>query len=288
MKLVTIDCREIGGRPGVMLASGDILDLAAAPSTLDQAQWIPYSVVSVLAAGHDGFERVAALVDAVDARDDRAREDLRRDGVLLPASGTALLPPVRRPGLVLVLQADGGAHIKSPNTAVGDRATVSPPWADDAPLVCTGMLAAVFGRPLYRAGGAEAADAVVGYTLVLDLAGGSVDDRQRREEGGQFPGAGPMGPAIVTVDELVEPRTHALGLSLNDVVVASESAYAFPDDVPERLAGLSQRYGFRPGDVVCFEPPPDTALYGCRLHAGDAVRLALDDVLALEVGIAKS
>ncbi len=288
MKLVTIDCREIGGRPGVMLAGGEILDLAAAPSTLNQAQWIPYSVVSVLAAGRDGFERVASLIDAVDAKDDRDRDELRRDGVLLPATGTTLLPPVRRPGLVLVVQSDGAAYVKSPNTAVGDGATVSPPWNDDAPLGCTGMLAAVFGRPLYRAGREEAAEAVVGYTLLLDLAGASVGDRQRRIESSQFPGAGPMGPAIVTIDELGEPREHALTLSLNDVAVASESAYGHSQDVPDRLALLSQRYGFRPGDIVCFEPPPEASMHACRLRAGDRVRLSLDEVLALEIGIAPS
>ncbi len=97
-----------------------------------------------------------------------------------------------------------------------------------------------------------------------------------------------MGPAIVTLDELGEPRAYGLSLSLNDVVVASEPAYAFAEDVPVRLAGLSQRYGFRPGDVVCFEPPADSLLRDCRVRAGDAVRLALDDVLVLEVGIARS
>ena len=45
MKLLTIDSREVTGRPGVLLDSGDILDLAAAPSTLNESQWIPHSVV---------------------------------------------------------------------------------------------------------------------------------------------------------------------------------------------------------------------------------------------------
>ena len=51
MKLVTIDAREVAGRPGVLLEDGNILDLTAAPSTLSQSQWIPQSVVSILAAG---------------------------------------------------------------------------------------------------------------------------------------------------------------------------------------------------------------------------------------------
>lgn len=288
MKLLTIDCREIGGRPGVVLSSGDILDLAAAPSTLNQAQWIPYSIVSVLAAGREGLDRVAALVDAVGDRDEAGLEQLRRNAVVLPADGTALMPPVRRPGLVLVLREDGSTYLKSPNTAVGNAATVEPPWNQDAPLECSGMLAAVIGRPLYRGSQEDATDAIAGWTLYLDLASSGREDPAQQAEHHQFPGAGPMGPAIVTIDELPDPGSSKLALSMNDVIVASESAYACADDPGARLAEVSQRYSFRPGDLVCFEPAPAADLFGCRTHPGDAVRLSVDDVMSLDIAIAKA
>ncbi len=92
MKLLTIDSREVTGRPGVLLDSGDILDLATAPSTLSESQWIPHSIVSVIAAGRDGLERVARLVAGAEQAD---RQQLLEAGTLLPYSGTALLAPVR-------------------------------------------------------------------------------------------------------------------------------------------------------------------------------------------------
>jgi len=265
-----------------MLANDDILDLAAAPSTLNQAQWIPYSVVSVLAAGQEGLDHVAGLVAAVDESD---REQLRRDGVLLPAAGTTLLPPVRRPGLLLVVDEGGTTYVKSPNTAVGSAARVAAPWNDDAPLECSGMLAVVLGRPLYRAGPDEAGNAIAGYTLVLDLSAARDDDWQRYIESKQFPGASPMGPAIVTRDELDDPRAGDMQLAMNGVVVASGPAYEHADDVSVRLAALSRHYGFRPGDVVCFEPSADAAMRRNRLHAGDAVQLSLDGIMALDVTV---
>ncbi|MDP6673501.1 MAG: hypothetical protein QGH93_01440, partial [Gammaproteobacteria bacterium] len=127
MKLLTIDSREVTGRPGVLLDSGDILDLAAAPSSLSEAQWIPHSVVSVIASGRNGLERIQRLV-AVAERSDRQR--LLQDGALLPYSGTALLAPVRRPGLVLIVDSNESSYIKSPNAAVGPGATVTIPWPD--------------------------------------------------------------------------------------------------------------------------------------------------------------
>jgi len=287
VKLLTIDCREIGGRPGVVFGDDDILDLAAAPVTFNQAQWIPYSVVSVLAAGRDGLERVNRLLDAAHATGAADRDELRRNGVLLPLRATDLLPPVRRPGLLLVAEPDGGSYVKSPNAAVGSAATVAVPWNDDAPLECRGMLAAVLGRSIYRANRAEAGEAIVGYTLVLDLCAGAADDRRRHIESGQFPGANPMGPAIITGDEFLQPQDHRMRLQLNGVEVASEPAYGFGTDIADRVADLSQRYSFRPGDLVCFEPGREAALGGCRLHPGDAVRLALSDVMALDITIRK-
>lgn len=287
MKLVTIDCREVGGRPGVILPDNDILDLAAAPSTLDQSQWIPYSVVSVLAAGQEGFDRAALLVNSFQGKSAEERDALRRDGVLLPYESTALLPPVRRPGLVLVVDQESRSYIKSPNTAVANEARVDLPWKDDAPVECAAMLAAVMGRPLYRATRDEVSVAIAGFTLVADLSAPPADDFQHYVESKQFPGANPMGPAIVTKDELGDPHRVDIQLSLNDVVVGSEAAYDFAEDAAQRVAMLSQRYAFRPGDLVCFEPRTTSALRGHRLRAGDSVTVALGDCMSLGFSVVR-
>jgi 2-keto-4-pentenoate hydratase/2-oxohepta-3-ene-1,7-dioic acid hydratase in catechol pathway len=75
-------------------------------------------------------------------------------------------------------------------------------------------------------------------------------------------------------------------LSLNGVEVASAPAHASASRMQECLADLSQRYGFRPGDLVCFGAPAGNDLRDCRLHAGDAVQLSIDDVMSLEIAIA--
>ncbi|MFW2403242.1 MAG: fumarylacetoacetate hydrolase family protein [Gammaproteobacteria bacterium] len=287
MKFVTIDCREIGGRPGVILSGDDILDLTAAPSTLDESQWIPYSVVAVMAAGQEGLDRAALLANSFESMSGAERETLRRDGVLLPYSGTALLPPVRRPGLVLVVDQNDRAYMKSPNTAVGNGARVELPWNEDAPMHCAGMLAAVVGKNLYRANSSDASAAIAGYTLVANLAAPVAGDFQSYVESQQFPGANPMGPAIVTKDELGEPRDAGMRLMLNDVAVGSAAACDFSDEIVDRVAALSQRYAFRPGDLICFEPQASSPLRGHRLHPGDTAEVALGDCMSLTFSVVK-
>ena len=285
MRLVTIDCREVGGRPGVMVSDDEILDLAGAPRTMDESQWIPYSVVNVLAAGREGMLHAQRMVESVTGRDANEIQRLRDSRVLLPLAGTALLPPVRRPGLLLIVEDDGTSFIKSPNSAVGDRARIDAPWNDDAPLLCSAMVSAVIGRSLYRADPAEAEQAVVGYTLVMDLSAAASDDRERFIESKQFPGASPIGPAIVTADELPNADAARMTLSLNGVEVADAAAYDHAESLYARLATLSRAYAFRPGDLVCFSQPGDSVMSNSKLRSGDAVRLTLEGVMSLEVSV---
>ncbi|MDP7041622.1 MAG: hypothetical protein QGF91_03115, partial [Gammaproteobacteria bacterium] len=146
MKLVTIDAREVAGRPGVLLDTGTILDLTAAPGSLSASQWIPQSTISILAAGERGLEHTQSLVEQVGESEAR----LRQDGALSSLAGTALMAPIRRPGLILISQAErdgfSARFIKSPNTAVGHAAQIR--MHGQKELVAHPMFAAVLGRPL--------------------------------------------------------------------------------------------------------------------------------------------
>lgn len=290
MQLVTIECREVAGRPGAVTAAGEILDLAAAPTTLDQAQWIPQSVISILAAGEEGRERVRRLLDNAAEAD---QQGLRDAGVLLPMDQTRLMAPVRRPGLVLVLESDRAAvgepdpvaYIKSPNTVVGPANTVNVPWLATGGLSVRPLLGVVLGRPLHLAGADEAADAIAAYTLLLDLSRphpeGEVDAAGWRSylDSKQFPGACPLGPALVTADEFSPESELAIVLIVNGIEVTRMPQGLH--DLPGTLAALSQRFGFRPGDAIGFDLPmgaEDQRSY----RDGDTIALHLEGGMRLE------
>ncbi len=289
VKLLTIDSREVTGRPGVLLDSGDILDLAAAPSTLSESQWIPHSVVSVLAVGNNGLERVQRLVTAAEQAD---RQRLLQEGTLLPYSGTALLAPIRRPGLVLVVDLQGSGYIKSPNAVMGHGATARIPWPDADILWAIPMLACVIGRSFFKATQAEAVDAIAGYTLMIDLCGhqpGTAEDLttwRRRIDSKHFPGACPIGPTIVTRDEFSNPAGATASVRINDVEVGSGVLWPSDSDAGRLLAELSQRYGFRPGDLVALEPLEDSAGTARKLRPGDQFSVSYPEVIELDVTIA--
>lgn len=287
MKLVTIDSREVAGRPGALVDDEAILDLIAAPSRLSEAQWLPQSVVSILAAGEQGLEHVRHQLAAVKDADEEARQELRRTGVLLPLKGTALLAPIRRPGLILIygpIELDGrecaqAAVIKSPNSVVGDGARVAVPWASTSQLTGRAMLAVVLGRPVYQCDRETAQEAIAGFTLVSDLSlpapgDDSATSWQAYTESKQFPGSCPMGPAIVTADAVGDARELRLTTCVNGAEASVAQAVSADLDIASTVADLSNRYGFRPGDVIAFPSRP----------GADAPRVRDKDRISVSLG----
>jgi 2-keto-4-pentenoate hydratase/2-oxohepta-3-ene-1,7-dioic acid hydratase in catechol pathway len=293
MKLVTIDSREVTGRPGVLTDDESILDLIAAPSGLAEAQWLPQSVVSILAAGEQGLEHLRQRLAAVTHAGEEIRQAFRRTGVLLPLKGTALLAPIRRPGLILIcghVELGGRervqvAIIKGPNSVVGDAARVAVPWASTSELTGEALLGVVLGRPIYQSDRDTAQEAIVGFTLLADLSlpapdDGSAASWQAYIESRQFPGSCPMGPAIVTSDEMVHLPDLRLSTFVNGMKVGMLPAISADLDIARAVAELSNRYGFRPGDVIAFRSGPGADVP--RLRDKDRVAVSLNGLMKLQ------
>lgn len=273
MRLVTIDGREVGGRPGIWLSSDEIVDLPAAPGGLSATQRLPLSTVSVLAEGEGGLERLRRLCSELDDCSAPERDRLRERGVLLPLSGTALLTPLRRAGLVLTFeegQSPKAPTIKSPNAVVGPDACVRlPSWASEH-ITARALLGAVIGRPLYAADEPAATRAVAAWTLLLDLGGAD----------GQFPGACPLGPALATTDEYAAPEQ--LAVSVNGHPAGLAKLAPWRQRLGALIAECSRRFALRPGDVVA----PAGGLPELLLRPGDRVAVTLTDVMTLATTIA--
>jgi acylpyruvate hydrolase len=276
----------VAGRPGVLLDSGQILDLSAAPGSLETSQWIPQSTISILAAGENGLEHAQSLVALVDEDIDK----LQAGGAISPLQGTPLMTPVRRPGLMLVTQNIGegvpASFIKSPNTAVGHAAQV--PMHGQPQLIVNPMFAAVLGKPLYQADSAAAEEAIGAWTLVIDLAPEladpeSAEDWRNYVEARQFQGSMPMGPALVTRDELSEPGELTARASINGVETWSGIICPPLRECVQRLSELSNDYAFSPGDVIAFATAVNSVSSPRQtLSAGD--NYAIDAGGVMELG----
>ena len=236
--------------------------------------------MSVLAEGAEGAARVALLTGECAAASDAQRQQWRSTGRLLPSAGTRLMAPIRRPGLLLMVTDSAASrsacYVKNPNAATGPDSTLAMPEGEHPHLYLLGMLGVVIGRPLFRVTAGQAVRGIAALTLVADLGterlgSGPTDARQ-------FPGACVIGPALVTVDEFPRGATSALGVRVNGRVIGSGASALNLEQAAALVAGLSNRYAFRPGDIVGF--PAGTP--EIELPASSRVSLSINAALELE------
>lgn len=227
---------------------------------------------------------------------DRLRALLAEGGrKLIPADGVRLGPPVARPAKILCLGRNfldhalefGGDGLperpvvfsKAVTALAGPHDPLVLP--DDAEVVDGEVeLALVIGRGLRNAEEAEAMEAVAGYCVLNDIT-----DRVAQRAGKQwFCGKGrdgfcPMGPYLVTRDEVLDPYALTLKGGVSGRVLQEAQAGDMHFRIEPTLAYLSRHMTLEPGDVVSMGTPG--GIGSARdprvlLRAGDTAEAEID------------
>jgi 2-keto-4-pentenoate hydratase/2-oxohepta-3-ene-1,7-dioic acid hydratase in catechol pathway len=117
-----------------------------------------------------------------------------------------------------------------------------------------GELAVVIGRGGRHIPVERALDHVAGYTCFVD---GSVRDYQKFSvtSGKNFPGTGPLGPWIVTTDEIPDPTRLMLSTRLNGSEMQRSGTDLLIYSIPQIIAFCSDFTPLSPGDVIATGTP---------------------------------
>lgn len=146
---------------------------------------------------------------------------------------------------------------KQPNTVVGPEAGVVHPAPISEQLDWEVELAVVIGRGGRDIPQERALDHVFGYTIGNDV---SVRDVQRRHGGQWFKGKNfdthlPLGPWIVTADEIPDPQTVRLRTRINGVTKQDSTTRFMVFTVARIIAELSRGLALEPGDIILTGTP---------------------------------
>ena len=210
-------------------------------------------------------------------------------------AGADFLAPIERAGAVIAIGMNYAAHaaesgaappplpvmfLKTPNTvAAPDEPFRIPPSAHKVDWEVE--LALVIGRRAYElTDDDDPLDYVAGFTIANDL---SERTFQIEESGGQWskgkclPGSTPLGPWLVTPDE-VDHASLRLRSFVNDEPRQDSSTADMIFDVPTVIRHLSRYLALEPGDVVLTGTPEGVALSGRfpYLQPGDIVRIEIE------------
>jgi 2-keto-4-pentenoate hydratase/2-oxohepta-3-ene-1,7-dioic acid hydratase in catechol pathway len=278
MRLATIETSA--GPRAAVLKGNHYVDLHSADASL------PNSVRALIEAGEP------ALVAARQAMEKNVR------AVRYDSSATRLLPPIPDPPKIICLGLNYRDHAIESGTAIpkepilfskyataligpGD-AIVLPPVSKEVDYEAE--LVIVVGKRGRNVKAAEAMRHVAGYTIGHDV---SARDWQLKKEGKQwmvgktFDTFAPIGPVLVTTDELSDPHRLPIRLRLNGQIMQDSNTSQMIFNVGAVLEYISQVFTIEPGDVIFTGTPPGVGFARkppVFLKSGDVVEVEIDGI----------
>ena len=280
MKLVTFVSPD-GPRIGA-LVDGAIADLTAA------------GVAPTMRALIEGG--AAALRRAQDALASAPRVD---------AATATLLAPIPDPSKVLCSGINYKGHAaENPNAKMPEEPFFFPKLASsvvgpDAPIPYpprTKQLdyevefAAVIGTKLTRAREDEIMPAIFGYTLLNDVSARDVQFKDNQITlGKNFDAFAPIGPCIVTADEMTRPDSVRLQTRLNGRTLQDGSTSDWLFSLPRLIASLTEVMTLYPGDIVTTGTPAGVGLFQkppVFMQIGDVIEIEAEGIGVLRNTIA--
>jgi 2,4-diketo-3-deoxy-L-fuconate hydrolase len=212
-----------------------------------------------------------------------------------------LLAPIPRPGKILCSGINYRSHLQeNPNAILPEEpfffaklpSTVIGP---SQPIICPRRsqqvdyeieLAVVIGRKMKETAESDVLEHVFGYTILHDVSARDVQFRQNQITlGKNFDTFCPMGPCVVTRDEIPHPDRIRLKTFLNGQTMQDGSTSDWLFSLPRLLSFLSQRITLEPGDIVSTGTPAGVGVFRkppIFLKPGDIVRLEADEIGVLQ------
>jgi 2-keto-4-pentenoate hydratase/2-oxohepta-3-ene-1,7-dioic acid hydratase in catechol pathway len=189
----------------------------------------------------------------------------------LPLASVTLLAPIPRPPKFICVGLNYRDHAiesglpipeipiifsKFSNTVIGPGAPIVLPKNSTKPDY-EAELAFIIGKPGRHIPAEKWTEHVAGYTIVNDV---SARDFQLATSqwlmGKTFDTFAPMGPYLVTADEIADPHVLDIGLTINGEVLQNSNTRELIFRIPELVAHLSSVFTLESGDIVSTGTPP--------------------------------
>jgi len=227
---------------------------------------------TVVSLGNAGFKSVRALIAGGEDALDRVRRwaDDPPGNQIQDAATAPLVAPVPNPPKIICIGLNYRDHAEESKMAIPETPTVFSKYSTavigpKAPIVLPrassqpdyeAELAVVIGKGGRNIPEAQWRDHVFGYTIVNDV---SARDFQMATSqwmiGKTFDTFCPMGPAIVTADEIEDPHTLGITLAIGGETLQSSNTKNLIFGVPKLIAYLSSVFTLEYGDIISTGTP---------------------------------
>ncbi len=270
MKLVFFDDFKLG-----VMKADSVVDVSCIVSDIPSVS--PQDTLSGLIAGFDSYK--GRLEQAATAS----------DGV--PLSQVRLRSPAPRPlniDCMAVNYMENGTRSepapkngfnKSPNSVIGDGDTILLPDMPATIFEHEAELALVISKRAWQVKAGDAFDYIFGYINFIDVSARGVPAFYQMKSRETF---APMGPWLVTADEIADPQTMPVKLWVNGRLVQDFNTDDMAHKIPQVIEWVTSVHSLDPGDVIAT----GTNHRGLSaLQDGDGVEMEIDGLGRLNLGV---
>ncbi|NYF80739.1 fumarylacetoacetate hydrolase family protein [Granulicella arctica] len=252
MKFVTFtSASNLVQTPGILINQNEVVDLSG----------LGYR--SLLALIEDGAKGLEGAKTAV------------ATGPRLSLAEVTLHAPIPRPPRIFGIGLNYQSHAAESKMAVQKVPTVflklsSSVVGPDAPIVLPKIstqpdyeaeLGFVIGKSGYQISAASAMEHVFGYTIVNDVSARDIQlATSQWTLGKSFPGFTPIGPAITTVDEVADPHSLDISLTIDGETLQNANTRDLIFKIPALIEYLSSTTPLEAGDIISTGTPEGVGL----------------------------
>jgi 2-keto-4-pentenoate hydratase/2-oxohepta-3-ene-1,7-dioic acid hydratase in catechol pathway len=294
MRLVTFKAGPANLRAAVIV-SGRVVDAQQATAALLRVD-CPGTVRSILNAGPAGLDSVAKLAE-------HAAKYLDKEGGApwaAPLAAATLAPPVPDPQKIVCIGLNYKDHCAEQNVPVPKSPVIFSKFNTSLagprdPIVLPKIsqqidpeveLAFVIGKAGRNIPEKSALEHVAGYMTFNDLSARDIQYSDKQwVRAKSFDTFAPCGPALVTRDEIPDPQSLKLELSVNGEVRQSSNTNQMIFGVAYLISFLSRSFTWMPGDIVATGTPPGVGVFRkppVFLKPGDKVVASVERLGSLE------
>lgn len=250
MKLITFASKSLGGdRPGVLMGE-EIVDLSGLGYT---------SVLAIIEASEKASAEIAAKLGTAPR---------------IPLAEVKLQAPLRPPR-VFAIGLNYARHAAESKMAVQKVPTVfmkltSSVVGPDVPVILPKIssqpdyeaeFGVVIGKAGYQIPAADWQQHVYGYTIVNDVSARDIQlATSQWTMGKSFPTFTPLGPSVVTADEVPDPHALSISMTINGETLQSSNTSDLIFKIPALIEHLSSLTPLEAGDVISTGTPEGVGL----------------------------
>jgi 2-keto-4-pentenoate hydratase/2-oxohepta-3-ene-1,7-dioic acid hydratase in catechol pathway len=259
-----------------------------------------------------GFSGVAEIISNYPQNIEKAKSLVNKSIAVINPAAVELLAPIPKPGKILALAGNYAKHIieaglklgltASPRQTTVPRPFIKPntvinhpnaiiPWPAYSKEIDYELeLAIVIGKTAKCVSPQNAKEYIAGYTIANDVSARSVTFKQGREKrpwdefydwlnGKWADGFLPLGPCVVTADEIGDPMNLQMTLKVNDEIRQNANTVDMIYNVYDIVSFLSNMMTLEPGDIIATGTPEGVAMAtGNYLKANDKIECCIEKI----------